>query len=123
LKVGEQPNLWGFIPIIHFKNEAEETQLFGNSDLEAVEPYSKEYHDVMLHALQGSKMHSTPRMKLQLKDVSGFLKNNFPEAWESIRQGRPARIDLTGHELLIFTNEEDASFIEVSSAIGDAGHC
>jgi len=121
LKVGEQPNLWGFIPIIHFKIEAEETQLFGNSELEAVEPYFKAYHDVMLHALQGSKMHSTPRMKLQLKDVSGFLKNNFPEAWESIQQGRPARIYLTGHELLIFTNEGDASFIEVSSAIGDAG--
>ena len=120
LKVGEQPNLWGFIPIVHFKNEAEETQLFGNSELEAIEPYFKAYHDVMLHALQGSKMHSTPRLKLQLKDVSGFLKNNFPEAWENIQKGRPAHIDLTGHELLIFTNEEDASFIEVNSAIGDA---
>lgn len=120
VKVGQQPNPWGFIPIIHFKNEPEETQLFGTSELEAVEPYLKAYHDVMLHAMQGSKLHSTPRMKLQLRDVAGFLKNNFPDAWEDIQQGRPARLDLTGHELLIFTDEEDASFIEVRSAIGDA---
>ncbi|GAW29588.1 phage portal protein, partial [Carboxydocella sp. ULO1] len=40
----ERPNPWGFIPIVHFKNEPEETELFGTSELEAVEPYLKAYH-------------------------------------------------------------------------------
>ena len=73
-----RPNPWGFIPIVHFKNEPEETELYGTSELEPIEPYMKAYHDVMLHAMQGSKMHSTPRLKLKLRDVQGFLQNNFP---------------------------------------------
>lgn len=115
-----RPNPWGFIPIIHFKNEPEETELYGTSELEPIEPYLKAYHDVMLHAMQGSKMHSTPRLKLKLRDVQAFLANNFPEALKAVQRGEPANIDLKGHELLIFTDEEDASFIEAQSAIGDA---
>ncbi len=116
----ERPNPWGFIPMLHFKNEPEETELYGTSELEAVEPYLKAYHDVMLHAMQGSKMHSTPRLKIKLKDVEGFLQNNFPDALDAYKRGESAKINLQGHELLIFTDEEDAEFIEVNSAIGDA---
>ena len=115
-----RPNPWGFIPIIHFKNEPEETELYGTSELEPIEPYLKAYHDVMLHAMQGSKMHSTPRLKLKLRDVQAFLANNFPEALKAVQRGEQANIDLKGHELLIFTDEDDASFIEAQSAIGDA---
>ena len=107
-----RPNPWGFIPIIHFKNEPEETELYGTSELEAVEPYLKAYHDIMLHAMQGSKMHSTPRLKLKLRDVQAFLQNNFPEALKAVQRGEQANIALKGHELLIFTDEEDA-LIEV----------
>jgi len=120
--VGEiRPNPWGFIPIVHFKNEPEETEQYGTSELEPIEPYMKAYHDVMLHAMQGSKMHSTPRLKLKLRDVEAFLKNNFPEALKAVQRGEEAKIDLKGHELLIFTDEEDAEFIEARSTIGDAG--
>lgn len=115
-----RPNPWGFIPIVHFKNEPEETELYGTSELEAVEPYLKVYHDVMLHAMQGSKMHSTPRLKLKLRDVQAFLQNNFPDTLKAVQRGEQANIDLKGHELLIFTDEEDASFIEACSTIGDA---
>ncbi len=115
-----RPNRWGFTPIVHFKNEPEETELYGTSELEPIEPYMKAYHDVMLHAMQGSKMHSTPRLKLKLRDVQAFLQNNFPEALKAVQRGEQANIDLKGHELLIFTDEEDASFIEAQSTIGDA---
>ncbi len=117
----ERPNPWGFIPIVHFKNEPEETELYGTSELEAVEPYLKAYHDVMLHAMQGSKMHSRPRLKLKLKDVERFILNNFgSQVLEQVKRGEQANVNLQGHELLIFTDEEDASFIEARSAIGDA---
>ncbi|NPV30644.1 MAG: phage portal protein [Firmicutes bacterium] len=117
----ERPNPWGFIPIVHFKNEPEETELYGTSELEAVEPYLKAYHDVMLHAIQGSKMHSTPRLKLKLGDVERFILNNFgQQVLDKIRRGEQASVNLQGHELLIFADGEDASFIEVRSAIGDA---
>lgn len=120
IEAGETPNPWGFIPIVHFKNEADETTEFGKSDLESVEPFLKVYHDVFLHAVQGSKMHSTPRLKLKLKDVAGFLRNNFGvnDPAEFAKKG--GKIDLSGHEMLIFQGEEDADFIEAKSASGDA---
>ncbi|AEE95771.1 phage portal protein [Mahella australiensis] len=117
---GEEKNPWGFIPIVHFKNEGDETREFGQSDLEPVEPFLKAYHDVMLHAMQGSKMHSTPRLKLKLKDVSRFLANNFGITDPADFAAKGGTINLDGHELLIFQDEEDAGFIEVNSAIGDA---
>jgi len=120
MQTGEQPNPWGFIPIVHFRNEASVTALYGKSDLEPIEPFIKAYHDVMLHAINGSKMHSTPRLKLKLKDVSEFLLNNFgiSDAAKFASEGKT--INLDGQELLILTDGEDAEFIEVRSAIGDA---
>lgn len=120
LEPGETPNMWGFIPIIHFKNEPDETMKYGQSDIEPMEPYIKAYHDVMLHALKGSKMHSTPKLKLKLKDVRGFLANNFgvEDPVKFAKEGKS--INLDGHEILFFTEDEDAEFIEVKSATGDA---
>lgn len=120
IESGTFPNTWGFIPIIHFKNEPDETMKFGQSDIEPIEPYVKAYHDVMLHALKGSKMHSTPKLKLKLKDVKSFLANNFgvEDPVKFAKEG--GTINLDGHEILFFTEGEDAEFIEVKSATGDA---
>ena len=120
VQTGEQPNPWGFIPIVHFRNEASVTAAFGKSDIEPIEPFIKAYHDVMLHAINGSKMHSTPRLNLQLKDVAGFLLHNFgiEDVARFAKEGKT--INLDGHELIITQDGENAQFIEVRSAIGDA---
>ena len=114
------PNQWGFIPIVHFKNEPEETEKYGTSELEAVEPYLKAYHDLMLQAIQGSKMHSTPRLQIKTKDIGKFLQNNFPDALVAIQKGQPAQINLQGRELLLFGEGEEAQFIEAKSTSGGA---
>lgn len=116
----EEDNPWGFIPIVHFKNEGDATKEFGQSDIEPIEPFIKAYHDVMLHALQGSKMHSTPRLKFKLKDLAAFLRNNFGIADPYAFASQGGTISLDGHEFFLFSDEEDAEFIEVKSAIGDA---
>jgi len=117
---GEHTNPWGFIPIVHFTNERDASEEFGKSDLEPVEPFLKAYHDVLKHAITGSKMHSTPRLKLKLKNVSQFLQNNFgvSDPAEFARKG--GTINLDGHELLIFQTDEDADFVEAKSTTGDA---
>ncbi|MBB6673007.1 phage portal protein [Cohnella nanjingensis] len=116
----EIQNPWGFIPIEHFRNEAAEHRIYGQSDLEPIEPFLRAYHDVMMDSLQGSKLHSTPRLKLTLKDVSSFLANNFGIAnpLEFVQKG--GTISLEGKEFLIFTEGEDAAFIEAQSAMGSA---
>lgn len=117
--VYEQP--WGFIPIVPFTNEDEAYTDEPRSDLEGVEPYIKAYHDVFKHAIQGSKLHSTPRLKLHVKDLAAFLRNNFGVAdpKEFIRKEK--KINLQDKDLLIFTQEdEDAQFVEAQSATGNA---
>lgn len=116
----EEDNPWGFIPIVHFKNEGDATREFGQSDIEPIEPFIKAYHDVMLHALQGSKMHSTPRLKFKLKDLAAFLRNNFGVSDPYAFASQGGTISLDGHEFFLFSDDEDAEFIEVKSAIGDA---
>jgi len=120
LEVGEERNPWGFIPIVHFKNEGDETTEFGRSDLEPIEPFMKAYHDVLLHAIQGSKMHSTPRLKLRLSDIGDWLRANFGIEDPAEFAAKGGSINLEGHELLIFGKEDDADFLEVRSATGDA---
>ncbi len=116
----EEANPWGFIPIVHFRNEPDETELHGYSELEPIEPFLKAYHDVMIHAISGSKMHSTPKVAFKLKDVEKFLRNNFPQVLADLQAGRPANIDMQGKELFLLNTDDDANFIECKTAIGDA---
>lgn len=115
-----ETNTFGFISIVEFKNESDEHEEHGRSELEAVEPYMKAYHDVMIHAIQGNKMHSTPKLKLKVNDVAGFLLNNFgiEDPVKHAREGKS--ISLEGREALFLTSTEDAEFIEVRSSTGDA---
>ncbi|MBY9081006.1 phage portal protein [Paenibacillus sp. HN-1] len=113
------PNKWGFIPIVHFRNDVDETAQYGKSELESIEPFLKVYHDLMLASIQGSKMHSTPRLKITVKDVGAFLRNNFAVSDTADFQRKGGRIDLHGKEILIFQDGEDAEFIEAKSATGD----
>ncbi|WP_067936378.1 phage portal protein [Alicyclobacillus kakegawensis] len=105
-------NPWGFIPIIHFKNEAEEYQMYGVSELEAVEPYLRAYHDVMLFAVQGSQMFSRPKVKFKLKDVRKFLADNFSQ--DEVKSGR---INFSGREIFFLQDGEDAEFITADSGL------
>lgn len=115
----QEPNTWGFIPIVHFRNEPDETELHGYSELEPIEPFLKAYNDVMIHAISGSKMHSTPKVAFKLNDVKAFLQNNFPNAARDLQQGKPATIDMNGKDLFLLKSDENAGFIECASAIGD----
>lgn len=116
---GIESTPWDFIPIVHFKNEGDDS-LYGRSDLEPIEPFLKAYHDVMLHAMQGSKMHSTPRLKLKVKSVANFLKNNFGVTDPVDFYKKGGTLNLDGKELMIFSDEDDANFIEARSTTGDA---
>lgn len=112
------PNEWGFVPIVHLKNEAEDDELFGSSDLEAVEPFLKAYHDVMIHGLSGSKLHSVPKLLLKLNDVDEFIMRNFSIDVNRLAPGETPRIDISGQDAFLLRNDEDAQYLEVTSAIG-----
>lgn len=86
MKEEEDDNAWGFIPIVHFKNDAEEQAVYGMSDLEPIEPFMRAYHDAFLFALQGAKSIARPKMAFNLADIDTFLKRNFTP--DEIKSGR-----------------------------------
>lgn len=112
---GTEPNPWGFIPVVHFRNEAEEDQLFGSSELEPVEPFMKAYHDTMLYAVQGSRLFSRPKTKFALKDVGKFLRDNFEAA--EISSGK---LKFAEKEIFLMQENDNISFITADSGITGA---
>lgn len=113
VEIGEADTGLDFIPIVHFKNEGS-NGVYGQSEIEPIEPFLRIYHDVMLHAMQGSKMHSTPMLGLFLKDQDRFLRSNFP----NYQPG--SSVSLTGMEMLTFGVDEKAQYIEPTAPIGAA---
>ena len=107
-----EPNPWGFIPIVHFRNEAEENQLFGCSEIEPLEPFLKAYHDTMFNAVQGSRLFSRPKTKFALKDVQKFLKDNFDAA--EIQSGK---LKFADKEIFLMQENDNVSFITADSGL------
>lgn len=105
-------NRFGFIPIVHFRNEPEEGSLYGTSELEAVEPFLRAYHDVMLSAIQGSQLFSRPKVKFKLADVKHFLKVNF-----TAEQVAAGRVNFAGKELFLLQQDDDAAFISADPGL------
>jgi len=105
-------NPWGFIPVVHFRNEAEETHLYGFSDLEPVEPFMKAYHDVMLNAAQGSQMFSRPKVRFSLQNVQKFLEDNFTES--EIKSGK---LRFANKELFLMQQGDEAEFISADAGL------
>jgi len=116
------PNRYGFVPVLEVFNEWDAALQGGQSDLETVIPFMQAFHDVLTQSLQAHRYHSTPKLKLKLSDVATFIKNNFPAAWDEEKATviPQAEISLNGREVLFFTSEEDAEFLEARSVLGES---
>lgn len=117
----ESVNTWGFVPFYDCVNEWDSSLQGGQSDLESVIPFIQAFHDVIAQGLQAHRYHSTPKIKLKIKDVSNFIKNNFPDAWDettgTVKNG--SAVNWSGREIIFFNAEEDADFLEAQSVLGD----
>lgn len=110
-KAGDGPNPWGLIPMVHFRNEAEENQLYGASELEPLEPFMKAYHDTMLSTVRGSQLFSRPKVQFALRDVNKFLKDNFPGEAET------GKLSFTSRDLFLMQEGDNVSFITAESGV------
>ncbi len=120
IEEGDFPLPWKFLPIVHFKNNPDANMEFGNSELEPIIPYMRSYHDTLLSALKGSKMHSTPILQIFTKDPARFLAENYPDA--TSMGGGTYTIDVKGKEVFFFNDKKDdgAEYVEAKSSIGAA---
>lgn len=119
-------NTWGFVPIVEVFNDYDPKLEGGQSDLTAVLPFISAFHDVLGQALVSHKQHAIPKAMFKVQDVQNFLVNNFPESFEQDETGNPVpgsfngTVSWKGTEILFFQPEEDASFLEARSVLGDS---
>lgn len=115
----DEPNQWGFVPVVHFRNEPDDHSLFGFSELESVEPILQAYHEVMLHAVQGTRLFSWPKIKFIVDNPDQFLEDNAGPNW------RTDPIDWQDKEVIILRagsteqNRNDADFLQANSGVAD----
>lgn len=105
-------NRWGFIPIVPFRNEGERQSLFGQSDLEPIEPFMKAYHDLMLFSIQGAKTIARPKVKIAVKNVKEFLSRNFTP--EEVKEGK---LSFQNRELFIAEQGDEIEFIVADTGL------
>lgn len=117
----EMANVLGFVPLWPVWNEYDAALGGGQSDIEPILPFVQAFHEVMLQSLASNKYLSMPKAKFKLKDVTTFIRNNFPEVVDDQGKVIPgAKVDWTGQEIFFLEVEEDIDFIEVKSALGDS---
>ena len=118
----ERPNPWGFVAMIEVFNEYDSSLSGGQSDLESVYPFIKAFHEVTLQTLKAHRYHSIPKLKFQVRDIVGFLKNNFPDTVDpETGQIIPnSAINWQGREVLVMDQEDDLGFIEMSSVLSES---
>jgi hypothetical protein len=114
-------NSANFVPLFECYNEWDAALQGGQSEFESVIPFIDAFHEVMTQGLQAHKYHSTPKLKMKLVDLGPFVKNNFPNAWDEARGDviPGSEISLNGREIMFFRDEEDATFLEARSVLGD----
>lgn len=118
----ERPNTWNFVPIVEVWNEFDTALNGGQSDLESCYPFIKAFHDVLGQSLQAHKYHSTPKVVFKLDEIGNFLKNNFPDVFDSETGQIKAQSEITwtGKEAVFLQADEDLKFLEASSVLGDS---
>lgn len=115
------PNIWKFVPVWPVWNEYAADLGGGQSDIEPVMPFIEAFHSVTEQTLAAHKYHSTPKAFFNVKDITQFLANNFPDVLDEnnkIKQG--AKIKWSGREIFFMATDEEAGFIEAKSVLGDS---
>lgn len=124
----EEPNSWGFVPLVEVFNEYDAGLKGGQSEFESPLPFIMAFHDVLSQTLVAHKAHSIPKTKFKVNDMMNFIANNWPDSFDTDENGRPilntfsGQISWRGTEMLFFdaTAEEDAEFLQVQSGLGDS---
>jgi hypothetical protein len=114
-------NTAGFVPMLEVWNEYDSALSGGQSDLESPFPFIKAFHEVMRQALQAHKYHSTPKLGIKVAQMEGFLKNNYPDVFDAdgkVISG--ATISWKGREVFFIGENDEISFIEAKSVLGDS---
>lgn len=103
----------GLVPVIEFLNDPDPATGEGVSEIARIEPYIRLYHDVLLHAAKGSKLHSVPKLHIGVEDKKRFITDNGGST--STRS-----LDLTGSDVIVTSPTDVVRYLEAANPIGSS---
>ncbi|MCK5607660.1 hypothetical protein KAR91_37595 [Candidatus Pacearchaeota archaeon] len=113
-------NILGVIPIVQLSNEKGLSEVKGHSEITAIEPYRKAYHDVLMMAMQAQKNNSAPKLKLKVADADAFVSNNWGADAVKLRRDGKVTYSVKDLDLVVLEGSDDAEYMTLSSTTGSA---
>lgn len=111
IELPDTENAFGAVPMIEFVNDPDPATGEGVSEIARIAPLIAVYHDVLDGAVQASKLHSTPKPVIKVKDPARFQKLNF---------GNTKQLDLSSRGGFLVEPDETVEFLEANNAIGSS---
>lgn len=119
-------NVFGFIPIVRFVNDAEPWEVRGHSEIENIEPQLKWYNDISVEAGRAQKRDGHPKMMVRARDPEAWVDNNFGiGTWAKLTAGQ-ASLRIDDRDFFVCqageTSEEESetvSYIEANRTTGE----
>lgn len=119
-------NIFGFIPIVRFVNDAEPWEVRGHSEIENIEPQLKWYNDISVEAGRAQKRDGHPKMQVKARNPETWVDNNFGVGmWAKLTSGQ-AKLNIDDRDFFINqtgeTSDEEGesvSYIEANRTTGE----
>jgi len=119
-------NVFGFIPIVAFVNDAEPWESRGHSEIENIEPQLKLYNDISVEAVRSQKRDGHPKMKVTTSNVRKWVERNYGVGMYELLLAGQAKLSLDDRDLYICESsgidgegDEDVQYVEASRTTGE----
>ncbi len=114
-------NVFGMLPIVHFSNDKDITELYGHSEIEPIEPQLKFYHDLTYEAGAAQSRDGHPKLKVTTGNPKRWVDNNFGAGTYEKVIGGEASISMDDRDLYVNGEGEDVQYLYLNKTTGDYG--
>ncbi len=118
-KLTKSKNMLGVLPIVHFSNDKDVSELYGHSEIENIQPQLKFYHDLTYEAGAAQSRDGHPKLKVTTKNVKQWIENNFGAGSFAEIQAGNRTVSMESKDLFINAEGDDVNYLYLNKTSGD----
>lgn len=112
-------NPFGVLPIILFSNDKQPNEIFGSSEIQAIEPQLRFYHQLTYEAGSAQRRDGHPKLKVTTGNPRQWVDNNFGSgAYEKLLSGEMS-LSLEDRDLFVNATDDDINYLYLNKVSGD----
>lgn len=112
-------NPFNRVPITLFTNDKDISDLYGHSEIEAIEPQLKFYHDLTFEAGTAQSRDGHPKLKVSTSNPQRWIDNNFGAGMFAKISAGKAALNLDDRDLYLNQGDDDVNYIYLNKTSGD----